>query len=172
MSDDPTKLSDSDNSVLTTDCTCGGCGTGTACATDHTGIQMSNVGGVYAYAGPPVNDPFVWPNGPDLTGTDTITFTPGDDVKMRATLQNEVIKDLLTRVQKLEEKVESLQEENLDLRGSLDALVDIMDDEDDAPSVTWDGLINCISSQTADNGAARDLIAFLDQLVNTAHAKD
>jgi len=173
MSDDPTKLSDSDNSVLTTGCACGGCGTGTVCATDRTGIKMSAASSVYSYAAPDVYSPSDAEDPFRRIAEDTFgKKRVSDDVEMRATLEDEIVKDLLTRVQKLEEKVESLQEENLDLRGSLDALVDIMDEEDDAPNLTWDDLVACIGSQTTGDGVKSNFVAFLDQLLSATNAKD
>jgi len=135
MSDD----TDTSGSVLTgnnhtNDCSCGGCGTGTTCCHETTTLKAGSLDGVYAYAGPlgvfpdgPV--PYAWPN--VESGTTTITFDA------HTILKEELLRDLLERVQKLEKKIEKLRQQNLDFQGSLDALVDIMDDteptEPDAP---------------------------------------
>ncbi len=112
------------------DCTCGGCGTGTACANDPITLNTNKYvkPGVYLYAslGPDDRLPEI-----STTTPDTITWPPGtpDDVQMRAMLQDEIIKDLLERVQKLEQDIKALREDNLELLGSLTAISDILEDE-------------------------------------------
>ncbi|KKM77557.1 hypothetical protein LCGC14_1368760 [marine sediment metagenome] len=172
MNDDTTKPPSQDSTVLTADtnCTCGGCGTGTTCIADYTGIKLNAQGSVYAYAAPGVlpdgtGGP-TWPWPPTET-TDT-TVTP-DDKKLRSTLQDEIIKDLLERVQRLETIAEKLKEQNLDLRGSLDALVDIMDkDEPEQQSISWDDIISHVTSTVEDKNVG-NIIAVINRILNTVH---
>lgn len=113
-------------SDTSTKCTCGGCGTDTTCCHDNTTLKASSSSGTYAYAAPDVQPdgtaPRTWPWIDNTDDTITFPFDP------RKVLQEELLQDLPERVQKLEKTVKNLQQENLDLRASLDALVDIMDD--------------------------------------------
>ena len=109
-------------------CTCGGCGIGTTCAFTDTAMKTGSFDGTYVYAAPEVKPRGILPDTPDGTGTKPQIYTTIPD-QYRATLQDEMVKDLLERVQKLETEVASLREDNLDLLGSLAAISDIMEDE-------------------------------------------
>lgn len=107
------------------------CGAGTTCAFTDTTIKAGGFDGVYAYAGPEVK-PWEQPNEPAAPGPEF--FATDTEKRYRDILQTEVIKDLLERIQKLEGQVESLQEDNLDLLGSLDALRDIVEETAKKPT--------------------------------------
>jgi len=91
-------------------CTCGGCGTGTTCAYTDTTLKSDMQTAVYVYATPDILDQTPgrarWP---DET-SDSFFFNPRD------TLNEELLKDLLERVQKLEKSIDKLRKENAKLK--------------------------------------------------------
>jgi len=91
------------------DCTCGGCGTNTPCCHDTNSTQSGLLDGIYAYAAPPVSD-HKDPLKPwrDYVSTDSAAAM---ETMMRSTLDQEMLKDLLQRVQQLEETIADLKAE-------------------------------------------------------------
>ncbi len=90
------------------DCTCGGCGTGTTCVYTNTPLKNDAQYTVIAYATPDIlGEPTgaLWVQPAETTPNDTFTFS------VRDTLNEELLRDLLERVQKLEKENSILKEQ-------------------------------------------------------------
>ena len=102
------------------DCTCGGCLTDTTCKHGTNTLKSDMQVSVVAYGTPNTFGEPTGPQQPSFTqvtesGSDAPTFT----FDPHATLNEELLKDLLERVQKLEKKVDKLQKQNNTLQEKL-----------------------------------------------------
>jgi len=142
----------SNTDTLGAECTCG---TGTCCGSASY-ISTGITAGVYTYAAPDVD--------PGQTHYPWIDSTDISSENLRAVLYEEMLRDLLQRVQKLESTAAQQQQDILELRGSLDALTDIMDsqgEEDAGPHPQQKRLLDLVD----------ETVKLLDEIATTSKRK-
>jgi hypothetical protein len=148
--------SDSVTTLGSKECTCGGCGTGTACAHNTRGYGLD---GVSAYAAPDVHSPYYPGNPylPDDTTPNVLREILRNDLVDMITKQVDkleqgakqpqktdselisVMRDMLQsfhlinytlakQIDRLEQDLRRLRDDNLELKAALDAINDIAED--------------------------------------------